>query len=61
LQGVPQTNEITDAEINELSDAEMSGELASRPGINRVRELIDERWPDLLLLIAGYYAGDIRR
>jgi len=42
-------NEITDAEIFDLSDAEMSGELVSRPGINRVRELIDERWPDLLL------------
>jgi DNA invertase Pin-like site-specific DNA recombinase len=42
-----QANGVTDAEVRELSDAETSGELASRPGINQARELVDARWPDL--------------
>lgn len=42
-------NGITDAEIVVLSDAEMSGELVSRPGIDQVRERVCARWPDLLL------------
>jgi len=40
---------ITDAEIIVLSDAEMSGELVSRPGIDRARELIAKRWPDVYI------------
>jgi DNA invertase Pin-like site-specific DNA recombinase len=43
------TNGITDAEIVVFQDAEMSGELVSRPGIDEVRARIHSRWPDLLL------------
>lgn len=38
-----------DAEMIELSDAQMSGELVSRPGIDRARELIAARWPDVYI------------
>jgi hypothetical protein len=42
-------NGVDDAEIVEVSDAEMSGELVNRPGINEARRRIDARWPDLYL------------
>src|SRR5438874_5173414 len=42
-------NGITDPDIEVLHDAEMSGELVSRPGIDRARQLINSRWPNLIL------------
>jgi site-specific DNA recombinase len=44
-----QANGLRDADIVVQSDAEMSGELVSRPGINQVRERVRSRWPDLLV------------
>lgn len=42
-----QSQDITDADFTELSDAETSGELLSRPGIDRVRAGIAQRRWDL--------------
>lgn len=41
---------VIDAEIEELNDPEMSGELVSRPGINKVREGIAARRWDLIVV-----------
>ena len=40
---------IKDADITELSDEEMSGELSSRHGINQVRDGVDDKLFDILL------------
>lgn len=40
----------SNAEIEELSDPHMSGELVSRPGINKVREGVERRKWDLILV-----------
>src|SRR5262245_55836359 len=46
---VLKANGIEDAEIIVIFDKEASGELASRQGIVRVRELIGCGWADLLI------------